>query len=220
MRIVSLAFLLWTAPAMSALAESAPSPAEAGVRLEKPVGDNKQYSQGSGVFLGHGLVLTALHVVEVNKASKSVTVLVDGRRTDGTVVWDGKHENLDLALVKIDPSALSAKRRAQPEVTVCSGNPGPSQPVTVAAMGIVTPTTTISTAITSDGKSEGWTNLLSTGFHHGNSGGGVFSAAQGCLWGIVTFEMGGNVRGQAIDITAFAPSSDIAVFLKDYYSRR
>ena len=213
---VLLAISLWLATSAPALAEPAPSPADVGVRLEKPVGDGQHFSQGSGILLGDGLVLTAAHVVAVNPASAKAVVVIDGWRVDGTVVKDGQRDNLDLALIRIDPSSVSARRRAQPLLPICVGNPGPNQPVVVAAMGTVTQAATIGTAITSDGQSGNWTNILSTGYHHGNSGGGVFSPGQGCLWGILNIEMSGPINGRMVDLTAFVPASKIAPFVESY----
>ena len=221
MRILPFMRLVLAIPVLIAPAQAqsgAPSPTETGVLVEKPAGDGKLFSHGSGIFLGDSLVLTAAHVVAVDPRSRRVTVQIDGRLTSGIVVFDGKPQKLDLALIKIDTSVLSNNRRAQPPVPVCAANPGTDQPVAVAAQGAVTDSATISTPITSDGQSGTWTNLLTTGFHQGNSGGGVFSKAQKCLWGVISYEMGGTVDGRVIDITAFVPASDITRFLRSYYS--
>jgi hypothetical protein len=222
MRLVSFTVLLWGILPVAALSANgeppSPSPAEVGVRLEKPAGDGVHFSQGSGVLLGGGLVLTAAHVVNVNPGSTKVTVVVDGWRIDGTLVADGSARKLDLALIKLPPEALSPRRRQQASVAVCSENPAPSQDVTVASLGTVTHSSTIPTPITSDGKKETWTNLLSTGYHHGNSGGGVFSSSQGCLWGILTLELSGHLpdNGRFVDLTAFVPASQVTEFLRQY----
>jgi len=220
MRPVIILLLLFPA---AALADDrnllAPSPAELGVQVEKPAGDGTHYSEGSGVFLGDGLVLTAAHVVKVDPGNRKVTVLLDGRRRDGTLVPDAQMEKADLALIKLPSEELGDKRRAQAPVAVCTGNPGPSQPVVVASMGTVSNAATISTPITSDLQTGSWTNLLSTGYHHGNSGGGVFDPRQGCLWGIINLELSGPSKtdGRFLDLTAFVPASKIAPFLDEYY---
>lgn len=197
-------------------ATSAPAPRDFGVRVEKPAGDGTHYSQGSGVFLGHGLVLTAAHVVSVDPGNRQVTVLLDGRRVDAIVVRDGQAQNLDLALIRLNDADLSPARRDQPMVPICPANPEPSQPVSVVAMGQAVTAFTIPKGLTSDGREESWTNLLATGFKQGNSGGGVFSIRQNCLWGIVNLELGGVSKktGKPIDLTAFVPASRIAPFLE------
>jgi hypothetical protein len=215
-------FLLLLFP-VAALADSegfpALSPADLGVRVEKPVGDGKQFSQGSGVFLGgSGLVLTAQHVVKYDPGNPKVTVLIDGWRRDGALVADGLKESVDLALIALHPEELGERRRAQPSVSVCAGNPGPSQPVVVAALGTVSNSVTIPSPITSDLQTGTWTNILATGYHQGNSGGGVFDPQHGCLWGILSFELSGNSKtdGKFLDLTAFVPASKIAPFLDEY----
>lgn len=196
-------------------AKTVPAARDVGVRVEKPVGDGTHYSQGSGVFLGHGLVLTAAHVVAVDPGNPRVTVLLDGRRLDGQVVRTGQSEKLDLALIRLRDADLSPERREQAMVPVCPANPEPSQPVTVVAMGQAVTSFTIPKGLTSDGHEESWTNLLTTGFKQGNSGGGVFSIRQKCLWGIVNLELGGTSKttGKPIDLTAFVPAARIAPFL-------
>ena len=166
-------------------------------------------------------MLTVAHVVNVDPDNPRVTVILDGWRIDGTLVSEGQREKLDLALIKIPPQALSPKRRVQTMVPICSGNPGTSQPVVVASMGVVTAATTISTPITSDGQTGTWTNLLNTGYHHGNSGGGVFSPRDGCLWGIINIELSGPSLedGHFIDLTAFVPAAKITPFLDAYRAR-
>jgi hypothetical protein len=228
-RLIALLVLLICAPGVARAADAgdAPAtPAELGVRLEKPAGDGVHFSQGSGVFLGNGLVLTAEHVVKYDPAHSAVTVLVDGVRTPGTIVFDGTKEGIDLALVKLGAEVLSVKRLAQTPVHVCEHNPAPSQKVVVAASGAVSDAATIpspiasqdGTYITTGAGGETWTNILSTGYHPGNSGGGVFDPAHLCLWGILSFELGGKLggNGPAVDFTAFVPATRIAPFLNEY----
>ena len=217
------AFLLYfvlvlnTSPLFAATGDA--TLAETGVRVEMPVGDGKHFSQGSGIFLGSGLVLTAAHVVQVNPNDARVTIILDSRAYQGVVVFDGHQENLDLALVRTNVQSLPIRRQIQAPVPVCEANPAPNQPVTVSSMGTVTSAATISSAVSTDGQSGTWTNLLSTAYHHGNSGGGVFSSQKGCLWGIITLELSGNVNGHFVDMTAFIPATKIAEFLNHYQSQ-
>ena len=112
-----LIFVLPLLAALPALAQAdgvsptLPTPAEVGVRVEKPAGDGVHYSQGSGVYLGEGLVLTAAHVVKFDPDHSHVIVLLDGVRTDGNLVFDGQKHNVDLALIKLDANELSLRRR-------------------------------------------------------------------------------------------------------------
>jgi len=189
--------------------------AERGVRVEQPTGDGVHFSQGSGTYLGNGLVLTAAHVVTVNPASTAVTILLDGQRRDGVVIRDGRDDGLDLALIRLPVDSLPPLRRTQPQVRVCDGNPTPRQPVQVAALGTVTPAATIASPITSDGQTGTWTDILAHGFHAGASGGGVFDPAHACLWGVLIQELSGRAKssGRRLDLTVFVPSSRISSFL-------
>lgn len=226
MRGVVLVLLLVAPPALARADDAAPTlptPAEVGVRVEKPAGDGVHYSQGSGVYLGEGLVLTAAHVVKYDPDHSHVTVLLDGIRTDGNLVFDGQKHNVDLALIKLEASELLPKRRDQTPVPLCLANPAPNQPVVVAALGTVSNALTIPSAIASDAtaaKDTGtWTNILTIGYHQGNSGGGVFHPREGCLWGIINKEMGGPLKGSGVvvDLTAFVPASKIAPFIGEYF---
>lgn len=195
-------------------------PAEVGVQVEKPAGDGVHFSQGSGVYLGEGLVLTAAHVVAVDPGSNRVTVLLDGVRQDATQVFDGRAEGTDLALLSLPAASLSPARRTQPAVAVCAENPEPSRPVQVAALGTVSVAFTIPSPLNSEGPSDTgrWTNILATGYKAGSSGGGVFDPRQGCLWGILAVELSGPAKssGRFLDLTAFVPASKIAPFLRAY----
>jgi len=218
-RLLAAALLLAPWPAAAA-----PGPAETGVRVEKPAGDGQHFSQGSGIYLGGGLVLTAAHVVQVDPASNRVTVLLDGRRIDATQVFDGQADGVDLALLLIPAASLPPARQNQAAVEICSDNPEPSRPAQVAALGAVSNAFTIPTPLNSDGPTDTgqWTNILATGFKPGSSGGGVFDPRHGCLWGILSVEMSGPAKstGRRLDLTAFVPASRIAPFLQAYVETR
>ena len=202
--------------------DAAPAPGDVGVRVEKPAGDGVHYSQGSGVYLGDGLVLTAAHVIEWDLAHPAVTILIDGVRTPGTLAFDGTRRGIDLALVKLGSEMLSVKRIEQAGVPVCARDAATSKPVTVAALGQVTESVTLASPIMREGNktvsTAGQTNILATGYHPGNSGGGVFDPVSHCLMGILSFELGGILpgSGKQVDYTAFVPASRIAPFLNAY----
>ena len=179
-----------------------------GVQIEKPAGDNVHFAQGSGVFLGGGLILTAAHVVEINPQNPAVTVVMDGWRTQAGIAAR-TIGGLDLALLKIDPAELSAQRRALNPVQLCSAPTVANQPVVVAALGTVSLSKTIATTIKTQALTGDWTDILATGYGHGASGGGVFDAQKGCLIGIIVIE----ATAPGIELTQFVPAAKIAPFL-------
>jgi hypothetical protein len=203
----------WACPADYAC--GAPDPAELGARVEKSVGDGAHYSQGSGIFIGGGLFLTAAHVVKYNEQDRNVTVLAGGRPIAGVLARVSDNVDVDLALIAVDPAALPAAARNQAAVALCSENPGVSQPVAVVSLSQVTPAVTIATPINSKAQMGTWTNLLTTGYHHGDSGGGVFDPRRRCLWGIISLGLSGrpNTDTASLNLTAFVPASDISAFL-------
>lgn len=219
-QILKILFVcLLLAPAALSAQDMAPTWAQVGVRVEKPAGDGKQFSQGSGISLGDGLILTAAHVIQVDPGNPRVTVIMDGWRVDGRVVAVKYSDQVDLALVHIPRGHLPATRRDQPPVAICPDNALPRQPMIVATEGTVSQSITIGSPISADRRqTNGWTNLLATGYHQGASGGGVFQQEQNCLAGIIYMEMGGKLSGsgQQINLTGFIPPSQIIPFLRDF----
>ena len=66
---------------------------------------------GTGIIVDEdGYILTNAHVIESNgtTASKITVDLYNGDTYDGTVLWSGSDQNLDLAIVKIDAKGLTA----------------------------------------------------------------------------------------------------------------
>ena len=196
-----------------------PPPPRVGVMIEKILDHGRVLSSGSGILLNDHLIVTAAHVVWTEPEHPQVTVILGGWRIPGTVVQIGQRGKLDLALIKIDPHILATRQRSQPDLPICPTNPGPSQAVVVVSKGMTTRAATVSTAITSDGQTPGWTNMLSTGYHPGNSGGGVFNPQSNCLWGIINLELTGTINGHPVDFTAFVPASQLSDFVRSYGDR-
>ena len=208
-RLALLAALL-AAPACAEPPEAALA-AALGVQIEKPAGDNVHFSQGSGVYLGDGLVLTAAHVITVNPADRTATVVMDGWRNDAALVATAP-AGLDLALLRIAPDALSAQRRALKPVEICAAGTRPDQPVVVAALGAVSLSKTVGAPIRSATLNGDWSDILATGYGHGASGGGLFDAQKGCLAGIVVIE----ATGPGVELTQFVPAPQIGSFLAQH----
>lgn len=205
-----LASLTGLAAALPAAAEplQATIPAALGVQVEKPVGDASHFSQGSGIFLGDGLILTAAHVIAPDPKVTKVSVILDGWRTDAQLLAKAPG-GVDLALLKIAPDEISLLRRQLPPVALCAGGMTPNQPVIVAAQGNVTLSRTVGAPVRSNTLNGDWRTILATGYSHGASGGGVFDAQQGCLAGILIIE----AVGDGVELTEFLPSDKIAAFV-------
>lgn len=179
-----------------------------GVQIEKPAGDHLHFSQGSGVYLGNGLVLTAAHVIKVDPANPSASVILDGWKTEAKLVAIGQGA-VDLALLKVDPAELSRQRRDMKPLDVCTLGTAPNQPVVVAALGSVSLSRTVGAPIRSPALSGDWSDILATGYGHGASGGGLFDAGKGCLAGIIIIE----ATAPGVELTQFVPAPEISVFL-------
>ena len=204
---------LWLLFGLLALPAAAEPPdaamvAALGVQIEKPAGDGAHFSQGSGVYLGDGLVLTAAHVITVNPADATATVVMDGWRNEARLVASGA-PGLDLALLRIAPETLSLQRRSLKPVEACASGTSPNQPVVVASLGTVSLSKTIGAPIQSNSLNGDWSTILATGYGHGASGGGLFDAQKGCLAGIIIIE----ATGAAIQLTEFVPAAKIGMFL-------
>jgi hypothetical protein len=193
------------------------TPELTGVRVEKPAGDGVHYSQGSGVMIGGGLVLSAAHVFKFNPEDPKVTVLMAGWRVQGTVVSQGDPGAADLALVKVEHTAIPAELRDLPPVPVCTQDAVVDQPLAVAAAGQTAPAKAVGMP-GRRGADHGATNALTPAYHNGASGGGVFDAKEGCLAGIIVQEVSGYTAPDTpfVDVTVFVPASGIAAFLAKY----
>ena len=196
-------------------------PLAVGVQLEKAAGDGKMFSHGSGVYMGHGVVLTAAHVVKLDPDHPQVTVVMDGVAMPGSVAFMDVQDGIDLAMVKIAPAALRLlpARQNQAGVGVCAYNPGKSQPAVVISDGQVTRTMTVPAYTKTPPDNNPWTDRLEAGLHPGNSGGGVFDPIQGCLWGIVVSAVSAHPdpsKSFSYDMSGFTGATEIWRFLSRY----
>jgi hypothetical protein len=179
-----------------------------GVQIEKPAGDHVHFAQGSGVYLGNGLILTAAHVVAVDPGNPVSSVIMDGWKSEAKLVATGQN-GLDLALLRIEPSEISRTRQGLKPLDLCAAGTAPNQPVVVAAQGQVSLSQTVGTAINAPALKGDWSNILATGYTHGASGGGLFDANKGCLAGIIVIE----ATAPGVALTQFVPAQQISAFL-------
>jgi S1-C subfamily serine protease len=225
MRILAIVVALALCPCGPLLADDAPAssapptPSALGVHVQKAAGDGVHFSHGQGIYIGGGLVLTAAHVVNYDPAHPGVTIRLDGALVRGEVIFDSLQKDTDLALIKLEASALSAKRRQQAYVAVCARNAAPERKVLVVQELDVKQSVTLDAPLRTIGKDG--TNILMMPVRPGNSGTGVFDQESGCLLGVVLQEAGGALDGRRLDdVAIFSPSSSIAPFLEDFLKRR
>jgi len=142
---------------------------------------------GHGIYLGHGAVITAAHVVGRWPINTNQRVLVAGEEIPASVIKQGKTKETDLALLTVDEARLpvSLRLRLNP---VCKAMPQVGAEVVVvnpegtARSRIISPMsiraeyrTKYSTVIQ---------DIALTG-----SGAGVFDATRRCLLGIISHKI-------------------------------
>ena len=219
LRLILALTLLPMAARAETLGGLTPAPPRIGVMIEKLSDGGHVLSSGSGILLNDHLVLTAAHVVQRDPENPRVSIIFSFGRITGQVIRLGQADKLDLALISFDPIVVPTHHFDPGILSVCPNNPGTNQAVVVLSKGMTTRSSTISSAITSDGQAPGWTNMLNTGYHPGNSGGGVFNPQNNCLWGILVLELGGTINGRIVDLSAFVPASQIAPFIHPYMAQ-
>jgi hypothetical protein len=139
---------------------------------------------GHGIYLGHGAVITASHVLGRWPLNVNQRVLVDGQELPDKVIKQGEPEETDLALLSVDEKRLpiSLRLRLNP---VCKG-----MPQVGAEVVVVNPEGTARTHIISP-MSIPAEYRIKYGAIIGDvagagSGSGVFDAARRCLLGIIS----------------------------------
>src|ERR1044072_1793720 len=112
-----------TLPFQSAFAEST-NEASAGLATARII-RNGGRSDGSGVYLGSGLIITAAHVVDPDS---DMSVKIAGIDLPAKVRKQGSPEDVDLSLLSIDQHKLPT---ALPDIQICAHPPWPGDPVIV-----------------------------------------------------------------------------------------
>jgi hypothetical protein len=174
---------------------------------------------GYGVYLGNGLILTAAHVAgEV--AETKPHVVIAGQDLPAALIKQGNLESVDLTLLSIDgtklPVGLQMRRTA-----LCERPPYAGERVVVAIPeGTAVSNVLPRQAIPADLRGRFGTDIADVATT-GNSGSGVFNAADLCLLGIISRKIsilqhplkpGGSAR--TIDIAKyFVPAAEIRTFI-------
>jgi hypothetical protein len=139
---------------------------------------------GYGIYLGNGLILTASHVPGPFAAFKP-HVVIAGQDLPAGLVREGNLEGVDLTLLSVDPTGLPVRLRMR-RMPLCERAPYAGEAVVVAipegtARSRVLPPQAIPAELR-DRFGTAIADVATTG----NSGSGVFDAANLCLLGIIS----------------------------------
>ncbi|HTZ67053.1 MAG TPA: trypsin-like peptidase domain-containing protein [Roseiarcus sp.] len=163
---------------------------------------------GYGVYLGNSLVLTAAHVAG-NVAQTKPHVVIAGQDLPAALVKQGSLEGVDLTLLSIDGTKLPVRLQMR-RTPLCKRPPYAGETVVVAipegtALSRVLPRQ----AIPPDLRGRFDTAIADVATT-GNSGSGVFDAADLCLLGIISRKI--SITRQPLKIGAPARTIDIAKY--------
>ena len=172
---------------------------------------------GYGIYIGHGLFLTAAHVVGRAWITRP-RVVIAGQAYPSHVVKEGSLETTDLTLLSVDQNLLPLRLRLR-RATLCKAPPSPGQQVVS-----VVPEKTVRSHVISPERlpidARKFSTVIADVAQTGNSGSGVFDAKQRCLLGIMSRKISqsrtrpGAGKPETRDIAKFfVPASEIASFL-------
>ncbi len=163
---------------------------------------------GYGVYLGNGLILTAAHVAG-NVAQTKPHVVIAGQALPATLIKQGSLESVDLTLLSIDGTKLPVGLQMR-RTPLCAHPPYASERVVVAIPEGTAPSKVLPRqAIPADLRGRFDTNIADVATT-GNSGSGVFDAADLCLLGIMSRKI--SILQQPLKLGAPARTTDIAKY--------
>src|ERR1700728_3004215 len=179
----------------------------------------KQSWPGYGIYLGNGLILTAAHVPG-DVAQTKPHVVIAGQDLPATLVKQGSLDSVDLTLLWIDGTKLPVGLQMR-RTPLCEHPPFSGERVVVAIPEGTAPSKIVPPqAIPADLRGRFDTAIADVATT-GNSGSGVFDAANLCLLGIMSrkisvsttpFKVGVPVR--TVDIAKyFVPAAQIKAFI-------
>ena len=188
----------------------------------------KQFT-GYGIYLGHGTVITAAHVVGHWPALTNPRVLVAGQDLPAKVIKEGSFETVDLALLSVNEARLpiSLRLRRNP---LCKEPPKAGENVIVVLSYGTVRSRIMFPQLLPPKYRTSFNTFIHDVWIAGGSGSGVFHAERKCLLGILSskiwnynyrMENGRIVRDLARntnDIARhFVPASEITEFIPPEY---
>jgi len=163
---------------------------------------------GYGVYLGAGLILTAAHVPG-NVAQTKPHVVIAGRDLPAKLVKQGSLESVDLTLLSVDGTKLPISLRMR-RMPLCERTPYAGESIVVAIPEGTAPSRILPRqAIPADLRARFGTAIADVATT-GNSGSGVFDAANLCLLGIVSRKI--SIIERPLKIGAPVRRTDIAKY--------
>jgi S1-C subfamily serine protease len=168
----------------------------------------KQSWPGYGVYLGNGLILTAAHVAG-DVAQTKPRVVIAGQDLPAALVKQGSLEGVDLTLLSVDGTKLPVGLQMR-RTPLCEHPPYAGERVAVAIPEGTAPSTVVPRqAIPADLRGRFDTAIADVATT-GNSGSGVFDAAEMCLLGIVSRKL--SIVQRPLEFGAPARTTDIAKY--------
>jgi S1-C subfamily serine protease len=163
---------------------------------------------GYGIYLGNGLILTAAHVAG-NVGETKPRVIIAGQDLPAALIKQGSLESVDLTLLSIDRTKLPVRLQMR-RMPLCEHPPAAGERVVVAIPEGTAPSRVLPRqAIPPDLRGRFDTAIADVATT-GNSGSGVFDAANLCLLGIVSRKI--SIVQQPLKIGAPVRTTDIAKY--------
>jgi S1-C subfamily serine protease len=163
---------------------------------------------GYGVYLGNGLILTAAHVAG-DVAQTKPHVVIAGQDLPARLVKQGSLESVDLTLLSVDGTKLPVSLRMR-RMPLCERAPYAGERVVVAVPEGTAPSRILPRrAIPADLRGRFDTAIADVATT-GNSGSGVFDAADLCLLGIMSRKI--SIIRQPLKMGAPPRTTDIAKY--------
>lgn len=181
----------------------------------------QSWGPGAGIYLGHGLVITAAHVVGMTFLTHP-RVIIGGQEFRTSTVKQGSLEGTDLTLLSFDDTLLAMRYRLRQNI-ICGNNPWPGEEVITVVPGKIVRSHVISPNLLPP-QTRQFSTVIADVKETGNSGSGVFDVQRYCLLGIMSRKISQNVfnkitkKQEQHDIAKyFVPASTIAAFIPPDY---
>jgi hypothetical protein len=164
---------------------------------------------GYGIYLGSGLILTAAHVPG-NVALTKPHVVIAGQDLPASLVKQGNLDTVDLTLLSVDATQLPVRLQMR-RMPLCERASYPGEAVVVAIPeGTARSRILPPQAIPPDLRGR-FDTVIADVATTGNSGSGVFDAADRCLLGIMARKISIVQRGSRLGAPVVA-TRDIAKY--------